>query len=237
MAGEVISLAIVAHPDRREYVQEVSDRLQPEVIFWDDAKYGCDQNHLRAWDYLQHVESEWSVVVEDDAIPCNQFRQQLEMALKKAPSPVVSLYLGRGRPLTVDGFDWPNRIAAGITKDVCWLTAPGLASCVGVAIKTRLIPSMLWSVQFHLRDQPIDTAIGRWAKSWDDVAYTRPSLLDHRAAPTLIPKDKRVDGQDRDGLTQTAFTEEGKLLPEVRKAWLFTMQPTHRVWDKSMHAL
>ena len=233
-----LSLAIVAHPDRKEHVTILEEQLNPEVILWDDQGLGCEKNHMRAWEWLSGSGSDWSICIEDDAVPCQNFTQQLEMALRASPSPVVGLYLGRGRPLTVDGFDWPNRIAAGITRDVCWLTASGMANCVGVAIRTELLPAMLRAVPFLIKYRPIDQAIGIWALSQGiDVAYTRPSLVDHRGLPTVISVEDRVDGQERDGLTQTGYTPEGKLLPELRKAWLFEMQPSRRNWDSTLHAL
>lgn len=234
----MISLAIVAHPKRSKYVELVSAQIKPEAIAWDtDGHVGADQNHLKAWEWLSHSPEPWGVVLEDDALPCRDFGAQLRMALPHAPTPVVGLYLGRGRPLTVDGFDWPNRVAAGITKDVCWLTAPGLASCVGVAMRTELIPSMLKTVPWMLADRPIDSAIGVWAKKalGYDVSYCRPSLVDHRTGPSLIAE--RLDGQDRDGLTRTAFTEEGKGLPEVRRAWLFDYEPNRDLWDGTFYSL
>jgi hypothetical protein len=120
--------------------------------------------------------------------------------------------------LTVDGFDWPNRIAAKIAQDVCWLTAPGMANCVGVAIRTDLLGMMLCTVPLLIKDRPIDQAIGNWAHNFArvDVAYTRPSIVDHRDGPTTIPNDLRVDGRTDNGM---------------RKAWLFG---TRVSWDKSV---
>lgn len=230
------ALGIVAHPDRKKHATWLEERLNPEVVVWDDAGYGAGRNHLRAWEWLAGSPTQWSVVLEDDAIPCKDFPDQLRRALAVAPTPIVSLYLGRGRPLTVDGFDWPNRIAAGIARDVCWLTAPGLASCVAVAVRTKLVPSLLSVVPLLLENRPIDQAIGQWAHLGLglDVSYTRPSLVNHRAIQTLIPASERIDGQERDGKTMTAFTEAGKELPEVRQAWVFG---TRQYWDKSLHAL
>lgn len=143
----------------------------------------CEANHRRCWSYLAGSNPEpWSIVVEDDALPVEGFTRQLEKALTAAPSPIVSLYLGRIRPPHFQPF-----IELSLTHarrdNSCWLTGK-LLHGVGVAIRTDMVKAMLDEADPQL---PIDQSIGVWARRQGiDTAYTLPSLLDHDDGPTLI---------------------------------------------------
>jgi hypothetical protein len=60
--------------------------------------------------------------------------------------------------------------------------------CVGLAIKTSLVPMMIDAVKISLSHAPIDEAISLWAhRRGAAVAYTMPSLVDHNyKLPTVI---------------------------------------------------
>ncbi|QZE10549.1 glycosyltransferase [Mycobacterium phage ScoobyDoobyDoo] len=185
-----IAVAVVAHPDRQRdmapALREVADRC-----FIDDGRLGAGRNHLRAWRYLARQDSEWGVVLEDDALPVDGFSEQLTKALRVAPTPVVSLYLGRTRPphrqhsinralgmISVDGVD-PH-----------WLVSPYLLHHVGVAIHTDQIESLIEYMPWHLRTQtPPDEILSRWVQRGPkcQVSYTWPSLVDHNdELPSVI---------------------------------------------------
>jgi hypothetical protein len=184
-------IAIVSHVDRTDAAWRLANVVDSSFIAVDDGTIGAGYNHRNAWKYVhENSNSGWGIVLEDDALPVPNFRTQLWEALEKAPSPVVSLYLGRARPpawqpgimrtfgdLAVDGND-PN-----------WLMAPTLLHHVGVAMKSSLIPLMLDYVPWKMRGgAAIDEAIGMWCQRMHiQVAYSTPSLLDHdHTLPTLI---------------------------------------------------
>lgn len=189
-----VPVVIVAHPDRKPRLDELVLKTNAEAVALDDHKYGCEINHLRAWEWLSGGNCPWSVVLEDDAVPVERFRFQLHAALKVAPTPIVSLYLGRTRPP-----HWQESVsqAVGRTKlqDACFLTAPALLHGVGYAIRTSLIPDLLAEVPSLIDEMPIDEAITVWAKQRDHgISYTWPSLVDHRDEPSLV---NHHDGQPR----------------------------------------
>jgi GR25 family glycosyltransferase involved in LPS biosynthesis len=165
----------------------------------DNGTVGCEGSHRKAWTYLAGTQSDWAVVLEDDAQPVEGFREQLEQALTSSPCNVVSLYLGQGRPP-----HWQARVQQAIHQaeldDACWIVGRRLLHGVAVAIRTDLVPSMLQHITPSTR--PIDFAIKDWAvEAGHDIAFTMPSLCNHADTDTLIP--------DR---TDSARTE-------ARKAW------------------
>lgn len=203
-----MSIAIVAHPKRREQANELAQDVDADIVFWDRESKGAEHNHVAAWKHFAHASTEraikgYHVVLEDDAIPfhwanlprADQFRAQLERVLAAAPADVVSLYLGTGYPT-----QWQDSIRTAVPPDADphFLTAPDLLSCVGYAVKAGLIRDMvgtvLWRIAHH--NEPIDRAISGWCREKGlTVAYCRPSIVNHRDEEPLI--EVRHDGQDR----------------------------------------
>lgn len=175
-------IGIVGHVDRLAMVQELAGQTGAECVSIDDGTLGCERNHLKVWQHLaDHNTDEWSIVLEDDAIPCTNFRDQLEQALAAAPAPIVSLYLGTGHPV-----HWQPRIAQAIESagNANWLTHHKLLHAVGVATRTDLLPLSL-----NTNGVPIDSAISNWAvQQGHQVAYTLPSLVDHTDITSVITK-------------------------------------------------
>lgn len=209
-----IPVGVVAHPDRKDMALDLVEKVGAEAISWDEYGRGSGWNHLRMLTWMKDSDKEWSVILEDDSVPVPQFRQQLEMALNWAPSPFVGLYVGRGRPP-----HWQTGISAVMAKNVCWLTCDTLMNAVGYAVKTKLIPAIIhslektWMVKPNL---PVDEALSYWGQSYHiPFCYTRPSLIDHR---DVTPVEKHSYG------TPT----------EKRVAWLFGERD---VWNGSTTSL
>jgi GR25 family glycosyltransferase involved in LPS biosynthesis len=208
-----VPVAIVAHPRRITYAQSLAIVTQAEALCLDDEQYGGTGNHLRAWSWLAEGNCPWSVVIEDDAVPCPDFRRQLHAVLQKAPAPIVSLYLGRERPP-----HWQSSIARAISppySDPHFLTTTDLLHAVGYAIRTDLLDDMLsWTAPFE-STMLIDNLITAWARArHHQIAYSRPSIFNHRT--DLIPVV--TDHQD----------DDERLLP--RTAWIFG---TRKYWEST----
>lgn len=201
-----VPVAIVAHPSRLVQASIMGEQIFAEAIVVDDKHYGCEVNHLRAWEWLAGGNCPWSVVIEDDAVPIDRFRHQLHAVLQAAPTPIVSLYLGRQRPP-----HWQHRIAEAIGRakltDACFLEATALLHGVGYAIRSALLPDLLAELPSRITDTPIDEAITAWARERDHlISYTWPSLLDHRDGPSLAAHH---DGQPR-RTGRTAWYADGR---------------------------
>ncbi len=176
-----IAIGIVGHVARAAEATRLFETLEAGFVSIDHGTIGCTANHLRVWQHLAQCDSAWSIVLEDDAQPCDGFTQQLGMALAAAPTPIVSLYLGTSKPSA-----WQPRIKRAIAKadeaDACYITAPLLLHAVAVAIRTELVADML---EHMPADKPIDNAISQWARN-HDISYTHGSLVDHTDGPTLV---------------------------------------------------
>jgi len=185
---------------------------------WDLDYSGCEANHRRAWKWgVEDADPDtWVVILEDDIVLATGFSRQLGQILEAAPAPIVSLYLGRGRPP-----HWQTSIARAVTSlpdpHTCWLVGTDLLSAQGYAMRVSTMRSL--SRSRHRSKLPVDEHISGWAKrNGHAVAYTWPSIVDHREdlRPLIT---ERADGQPR-------F--------ERRVAWNFGSRPR---WNNRTHPL
>jgi hypothetical protein len=179
----VVNIVIVAHTARTERVKELHDQIDADHIVWDDGTLGAGGNHRQAWQWHIENPSDIAVVIEDDAIPCPHFRDQLVAVMDAAPTNIVSLYLGRQRPTL-----WQDRIKAALQRSdqskACFITGQHLLHCVAIATtQPQAIHRALCCYSIH---QP-DEALSIWTShTGTNVAYTVPSLVDHADLPTLV---------------------------------------------------
>ena len=94
----MFSIGIVAHQSRTTQAKNLAKQVKADFISIDTGLLGCDDNHTTVQNHLWALKDEWSVILEDDAQPVQDFPDQLTQALTVAPTPIVSLYLGRRRP-------------------------------------------------------------------------------------------------------------------------------------------
>lgn len=185
-----IALGIVAHQARQVDASCLADTVNAAVVSVDTGRLGCDNNHKAVYRQLMGCGTEWVCVLEDDVIPVINFGGQLAKIAASAPTPIVSLYLGRQRPP-----QYQARIADAIAKahahDAHYIVTDRLLSAQGVLMATRLVPDML----DKLRWLPIDEGISRWAqRAGHRIAYSVPSVIEHRDGPTLV---RHRDGKPR----------------------------------------
>lgn len=191
-----ISAAIVAHPDRRQRARTLAGTVGtpesvkhiPTTIFEDTENLGCDDNHVRAWEWLSEQDSEWLMVLEDDALPIPEFGEQLTTALKTAPSPLVSLYLGRTRPAfyqhqvahALVGCSHPGPEDA-VDLSVPWVVCSRLLHCVAVVMRREVVADLVPELPALVAYKgAIDQALTEFARQYNmPVSYTIPSLVDH----------------------------------------------------------
>lgn len=133
---------------------------------WDTGK--------RAW--LSHKDSDWSIVIQDDAIICDNFYVNVSRAIEKVPTKsAISFYTGTCRP-------YPKRVslAAAVCEsaNISWIRYNTLLWGVCVALPTEAIPGILESVKYVRL--PYDNRIGQFFKMNSlPVYYAMPSLVDH----------------------------------------------------------
>lgn len=197
-----VKIGVVAHISRLAEAEQLADKVDATVISFDDGLMGCTKNHIKVWTNLVQHGADWLVVLEDDAVPVDGFREQLDAALASAPAGIVGLYLGTGYPRA-----WQRFIKKALQhKDAHYVLSTHVLHAVGTAIRFELVEDMLRWVTWMSQEQrqwPVDEQITEWARRRGHrVAYTRPSLVDHGDLPTLV---SHPDGQSRDGIARRAW--------------------------------
>lgn len=180
----MIVWAVVGHVERDRQARALAWMVGAEPYI-DPGGFGEWSNHRRAWVALSGSNAEWSVVLQDDAVPVAQIATQAEQALTVAPGPVVSFYAGRSYPpetvrpfsRAVDRADW-----AGVS----WIVTKRLFWGVAVAVRTELIVDMLRTADRVPKGVAYDERLSYWAQKVGGVAYTWPSLVDHADGPSLV---------------------------------------------------
>lgn len=185
-------IAVVAHTKRAKQAHQLMETVGAAYATVDDGTLGCEGNHRRAWQWMADHATGFAVVLEDDAVPVRQFGSQLAQALEVAPTPIVSLYLGRKRP---PHFQTAVSRATehADSVDASFIVSDYLMHAVGLAIRTELIGEMLEDTRHSIR--PWDYAVGAFAQRiGEKVCYTWPSLIDHADQQTVT---KHPDKQPR----------------------------------------
>ena len=185
-----VTAAVVAHEDRRARAVQLHDELSlhyPTGLLLDTTGIGCERNHLDAWDSAAgNAASPWCMVVEDDAVLADGFFHHLGYALLYSPAPVLSLYLGRGRPV-----HWQVRIGNAVRFDRPYIVTHTLLHCVAVCIRTDLVSELIEDARVAVESsvhKPIDEALTEAVKNRNlPVAYTNPSLVNHADGPSVTP--------------------------------------------------
>lgn len=172
--------------------------IRADRIFTDDGTLGCEGNHRMAWGWLASIadDDDFLVVVEDDAIPCDEFREQLSAALDVCPTNVASLYLGRLRPVAWQDFI-RQAVAQADSENACWITSDAVIHAVCLAIRgpDRVEAMLNWTSKHY---RPIDQRISAWCRQFGhETAYSFPSLIEHDDdLPTTVVE--RADREERE---------------------------------------
>lgn len=176
-------IGVVAHVDRREMAHELSATVDAKLTNIDDGELGCSGNHAFMQARLAS-EPGWSVILEDDAVPLNAFTDDLEWCLEHAPAPIVSLYMGTGYPAQAQ-----PRMLKALEAGTSWIMHNRLLHAVGYCIAEDIKGDLARWMARNKRGPGTapDEAVTMWANAHKvKVAYTNPSLVDHRDTPSVI---------------------------------------------------
>ena len=180
-----VSYAVVGHTRRKERATALSSRLNASLSL-DDGTYGSNENHARAWRSAPNRDG-WVVVLEDDAIPVDNFEGHVRNALANLPqtaAPVgaVSFYVGGGKP-------FPAMVEQAVqdaeSAGSSWLIDDWLRWGVAVAMPADIIERTIRI--YEGIKKPYDQALGAALKKQGrSILYTVPSLVDHEDGPSLL---------------------------------------------------
>ena len=186
-----VHLGVVSDCRRAEMGSALFDSTVADILMVDNGTRGCSGNHAAMWRELAKSPAEWNVVLEDDAVPVDDFRDQLDAALAVAPAPIVSLYLGYGY---IDDPYTKGFLDRARAQGAHWLVTHGrVLHAVALAVRGDLVESLArGALPIADRGRPIDRAVSNWARSAGvEVAYSLPSLVDHADEASLVTRYRR----------------------------------------------
>jgi hypothetical protein len=181
-----ISVAVMAHPSRRRFVDELTEALdRPAEVVWDrhNDRWDTGRRSLLAHD----PDATHHLVVQDDAIVCRDLVAGLERAVEFSGDRPVGLYVGKVKP-------HPEKVAREFRRardaGSTWLQMEGPTWGVGLVLPTGHIDEI---VAYGDRERAIDNYDSKikWFYHHQAIPcwYTVPSLVDHRPVaenPSLI---------------------------------------------------
>jgi hypothetical protein len=171
-----LSISVMMHPKRAKFTSYLQEKLQlPLSKFSIDQKNNLLENSKASW-MLHDPEATHHVVVQDDCIVCDNFRERVEQFLTEReterirlnkPPQAYNFFLKRTSRETFEH-------SKGYYTDNC--TRAGLAIC----LPTNLIKPMLeeFDRQFSRHD---DDRISEYLRKHNyKVVFPVPSFIDHR---------------------------------------------------------
>lgn len=214
-----LSVAIMAHPKRAEFIPELEAALdRPAKVIWDEKNDRWDTGRRAMLAYDPAADAH--LVVQDDAIVARDLVAGLEQALGHVPdrSPLCA-YIGTVRP-------WPTAVAQLVKatrEDTSWIVMRQLNWGVAVAVPVPLIDEMIAWCDRRPDVANYDKRMSRWFEHQRlDVWYPWPSLVDHRDSPSLVPgrhggrHAHRFIGADASALEQRWDGDVMRLVPLAR---------------------
>lgn len=183
----MMSISIMAHPKRKEWVEELQAQLGGVVPVSYDTGFGIIENCKRAWE-SHNRHARYHLVLQDDAILCRDFRKRAEAVIGHVMASSgglpISFYAG-SRPYLL-----PRLRKAEKTKVMFGPLWWGVAVCLPVChVRPMLrLYSSLSAAQDDSRIRHYLSRVG--LKVW----YPIPSLVNHRKGKSLVgdPGEARV---------------------------------------------
>lgn len=165
-----MNIIVITCAARREQGLGLAKRLGAMVVC-DEHMQGARTAHITALEMASQFRDR-CIIIEDDAILCDNFRGSAAMFLQEWPGQLCSLYLGTGKPVQYQAI-----IARKLIGDPDYVTLPTLIHGLCYSPPVGWMPSGL------REDKGVDLAIGdSWGKP---VIYANPSLVDHSDGPSL----------------------------------------------------
>lgn len=208
-----IGIGIMGHHERTAMAVQLARDTKADTIVLDDGTLGENECGDTVWRHLSELDTDWSVVIQDDAVLGADWRGSLERALAVAHDGAVGLYVGRTRPRK-------ERVEFAVARaeavGAAWLEADTMLWGVGIALPTSHIAGFLeWAATSRL---PYDDRIGRFYSRHDRVVrYTWPSIVDHADGESIMDKvSKRRPRADGPRIAHRVGPHSGEPGPVIR---------------------
>lgn len=177
-----LSIVIMAHPDRREMATLLSFELGGVPIVW-DIKNNVWDTCRRSWEAIDKS-AEYGLVLQDDAIVCQNFISRAEKLL--TGDYIYNFFILSGSRALVD-----KRLAEGKSN----FFKVSIFGEVALCMKTLHINSMINYCE--RKKGKSDTVISSWAiNNKIRVCYPIPSLVDHRVGESIFQRNNGLAQRD-----------------------------------------
>jgi len=183
-----LSISIMMHPSREEFKDYLKSKLGDVPLSMDNG-IGIWANCKQAW-RLHNPEAEWHVVIQDDAIVCDDFLRKAENEIMKAEElgcDYANFFFGKRKLMDVHQ-KFGMQHGYWMSGWLHW----GIAICAKVK---HIEPMLKFGDTMNIPQD--DTRLANYVKSQRlKVYYPIPSLIEHRIGKSLVG--------DR-GVERTAF--------------------------------
>lgn len=170
------------HPSRASLLAVLSDRLGECTVISDPEPDG-EPSPLRTYRSclrsFTHAESEWThgVIVQDDALPCERFRDLSEEAIAERPNSIISFFVSGARG------GGERRVFAAHAKKERWAYIGGMrvVPLVATCWPRSLAEKFLEFSEQRYKNRRGDDAVAAYFVNANrlEVWATVPSLVEH----------------------------------------------------------
>lgn len=187
-----LSITIMAHPERKHFIPYLQERIGGDVPVIFDEKQNIWDTCRRAW-LAQDMSADYGLVIQDDALLCDNFRQEAEAFIENHSDQdfIYSFYAGQLLS---------TRIGMAERKGIDYVVSGMIFNEVALCMRTKHIERM---VKFcDDREAKTDQDITKWARlARIRIMYSVPSLVDHRDGESIYrrvynrppsPKDRKA---------------------------------------------
>lgn len=220
-----LSVAVMAHPSRRAYVEKLCDKLdiEPALVVWDSKndRWDTGRSSLLAYD----PSATHHFVIQDDAVVPQKLIAGVERMLRfVSPDVPISLYTGRSRPNSILV---TSMVDQALEAGCHFLRMPGPWWGVGVITPVSAIREMVRECDKKRDIENYDLRMAKWWGEQDiQCLYSLPSLVDHQQGPSLV--------RGRTGRGRRAHTFLGENKSATKVAWTSRCLDVPPALDKSV---
>lgn len=181
-----VSFAIMAHPSRSRFVRDLLRELGDIPVAWAQPPYAEPGYREPVWrtcrEAMQlHDGSEFHCVIQDDALPCPDFRAKVDELVQRGEFIYQLFYRNKG--------SWPE--VRQLAKPGVDFTYRGRLLGPAVIYPTRVLPDLIAACDQMETRLGSDDRIKVWAEANIDTYVPLPSLVNHRIGPSLLGHPER----------------------------------------------
>ena len=171
-----LSITIMAHPKRKEWVKYLLNNLNGEVkVIWDEKNNVWDTAR-RSW-LSYDPNCSHHLVIQDDVIVSLNLRSAAEKLIKEVPDEIITLSTINYRLNSQERETYKKLYREGVRwyKNTKVLTAPA------IIVPTKYIEDMVYACDFFNSPHD-DVRIRQYCNIHQaEVHHTVPSLVEHRS--------------------------------------------------------